>query len=305
VATQAGSYQVPQLVGAPTQVGTFTIGLKVSDYLGGVATATYTVLVVNPPSMDLSKVSLIGEVDIPFANVILNPSGASPNYWVSTSAPSGQTSVGSPAFLSFGGVIVGPFNGSSTLVGTPSQNGTFELHLMVEAFFLPSGSSTPVVTGNPMIQNVLVTVYSKLLMPRSYTQTAPLGSAFKLVLETTGGTAGSIRFSLFGDIPPGLSLDSVSGIISGKLAASTAGTEFVFDVVATDSLNARASTTVVIRAVEGSSGLVAGEIAGIGVGATIGVVLCGVCFYVLHRKWTSRKIHAPLDEAGSGRYFKF
>jgi hypothetical protein len=308
VATQTGAYQAPQLVGVPTQVGTFTVGLKVTDYLGGLAMTTYTVSVVNPPSLDVSALSVIGEVGVPFSGSLSQTGGGASRYWLSTTSSGGEATVGSATLLPFGVVISNRLNESSKLGGTPAQNGTYELTFFAQSYYL-ANSSLPVVTGNPILHTVPVTIYSKLFMQESRSQVVTIGIPFELALEATGGVPNSLQFVVVGTLPAGVKLDAKSGVISGALLSSSqAGAVYTFSVVAKDGLNATTSTGITLRSVDAPtiSGLSTGGIVGVALGATVAVILCGIFVYIIHRKWASGEFHAPLDEGSSdSMYFKF
>ncbi len=301
-----GSYAMPQLVGKPTQAGTFPVTFRMTDYLGGSDTATYTVTVVQPPVLDASQLVFVGEIDIPFTGTFGQSFGGASNYWVSASPSAGLTSVGGSTVLAFGAVILSPPTGPALLTGTPSVSGVFNVTFSVQSYTLIDGKA--VVTGSPVSQTVTITIYPKLILPTLPEQRVSPGTPFSLALQQTGGVPGKVEFTPTGALPPGLSLDHNSGLISGTLTGTTElGSIFSLTVTVKDALNATSTAQLAFRSVAGvSPGLSTAAIVGIAIGSTIFVIACAVAIYIWHRMWTSGKFHAPLDEnASESMYFKF
>jgi hypothetical protein len=302
-----GSYAMPHVAGKPTQAGTFPVTFRVTDYLGGSDTATYTVHVVQPPVLDVTKLVFIGEIDIPFTGTFAQSFGNASNYWISATPSAGLTSVGGSTVLAFGAVILSPPTGPALLTGTPSVSGSFNVTFLVQSYTLINGT-TAVVTGGRVSQTVTVTIHPKLILPTLPEQSVSPGTSFSLALQQTGGVPGKVQFTSTGALPPGLTLDSSTGLISGTLIETTVlGSVFALTVTVKDALNATSTAQLAFRSVAGvSPGLSTAAIVGIAIGATVFVVACAAGIYIWHRMWTSGKFHAPLNEnASESMYFKF
>jgi large repetitive protein len=121
-------------------------------------------------------------------------------------------------------------NGSTSFVqGVPADVGTFPLVLTVT----DGAGLTAQVT-------VTLTVAPKLQIATFGIGRSQVGKRYRLALVSRGGV-GDIKWALVGrSLPPGLTLNPVTGVISGT--ARHAG-RYRFTIVATDSLQAKAAMT--------------------------------------------------------------
>ena len=285
LATQTGSYQIPQLVGSSNQAGNYNVTFSVSTYTGGKAIAVYNVSIVEPPKLNLTRLSLVGEVDVPFTgSLFIDDGGGAPFYWFSANS----SVIGTPSFLPFGVTIQNFPNQTAQLIGTPAQSGTSIITLTVQPYYLPNPTASPVVLGNPVSQTVEFVIHPKLVMPRSLEGQAEIGAPFSLSLQATGGAPGTIEYMVLGDMPPGLNLDTKTGSISGQLSATNAGIQYSFSIMARDAAGASTGTNVQIRSVERTSvSLSSGAIAGIVVGALVAIALITVATIAIFKKWNA------------------
>jgi hypothetical protein len=285
--TQTGSYQVPRLVGTPTRAGNFSVTLLIKDYLGGNVTVPYSVQVVAPASIDASGVSLIGEEGIPYVGPLVQSGGTAPRYWFFPQGCSGAAIIGGEcSALPPGMRIENPHQGQSVMKGTPTGNGTFEMTLIVQPYYLPNATSQPVVVGAAVGRNVTLTIYSKLLLPVSVSSQAQEGVSFSNSFSASGGVPGSHRFAVEGVLPSGLAMDANSGVLSGS---STQVGTFAFVVAVTDQLGARSTTNAVLTVIPNGS-LSVGAIAGIAVGSLIAVAVAIALTVALYKKWNASRV---------------
>jgi hypothetical protein len=144
-------------------------------------------------------------------------------------------------------------NSSTGLIsGTPTTAGTSTVTVTATDSTGPSGSTTFTWTVNPVAGNT-VTVSN----PGS--QNGTVGTAARLQINATDSASGqTLTYSASG-LPAGLSINSATGLISGTPTASGAST---VTVTATDTTNARGSTTFGWTVSPASGGCTAAQLLG-------------------------------------------
>ena len=291
-AVPIGSYQVPQIVGSPTKTGDYPVKFKVTNYCGGEDTVDYSVRVVDTARMP--SLSFVGEVGVTFSEIITEPKPA--KYLVLDNAAS--------KFLPAGLLLNSTVSGLTELEGVPSQSGNFTLEFQIQPFFLPNASSLPVPVGKPVPRRVTLTIHPKLVMKdSSIVRDVTVESLFALALNATGGAPDSVQFAISGTLPPGLTLDTRTGNISGKLPSSSSGMIFNFTIVATDSFQAKGETAVTLRSTSvpvgqgGGAPLSPGAIAGIVVGVVAAVTLAAIATVAVFKKWNASKANLQGEQS--------
>jgi hypothetical protein len=193
------------LSGTPTQTGTFTIIVTVTDGNGCTGSTNYTLTVTCQPILVTNPSTSTGTVNAAFS-ATFTQSGAIGGATFSTSStlPNGLS-----------------FSSTGVLSGTPTQTGTFPIVVTVVDANSCSGTG---VVYNLVIgcQTITVTNPSNA----SGTVAAPFSEQF-----TQSGGFGATTFSTSSTLPAGLTLSS-AGLLSGTPAQS--GT-FPIVVRATDS----------------------------------------------------------------------
>ena len=201
------------LTGIATAVATYNFTITATDTVTATGVQAYTV-VINPLMIILP--------------VILNPNTAgNPISQMITS--SGGT--GAKTYAHTGGTLPAGMNlaADGTLYGTPVQFGTFTFDVTVTDI---TGSTTT-YTYNWLINPPINLMPEKI--PSSTT-----GVPYMTTLTATGGT-GAKTFSITaGNLPAGITLNSVTGVIMGMTTSAAQG---VFDVTATDTVGATATRT--------------------------------------------------------------
>jgi uncharacterized repeat protein (TIGR03803 family) len=125
-------------------------------------------------------------------------------------------------------------NSSGLLSGTPTTLGTFHFNVTATDSNATMGFQAYAITINPAVAITTTTLPGYLVDESGYSQT----------ISASGGTS-PLAFSTSGTLPPGLTLNSTTGVLTGT---PTQGGSFSFTVLATDAAGASASAhyTVII-----------------------------------------------------------
>lgn len=147
--------------------------------------------------------------------------------------------------ISAGSLPPGLSLGSSTgaISGTPTTAGTTTFTVTATdstpASVTPPGVAVPVTTGGPFTssQNLSIMVCpAALTITTASLPDAQIGKAYSATLTATGGTQPYTWSISAGSLPPGLSLDPATGVISGEpITPRGQGRVFNFTVTAGDS----------------------------------------------------------------------
>jgi len=197
------------LSGTPTASGSFPVYVMVSSQVpnfGAVAAyGQYSVLIAPPPFVIAGSLGG-GMVGVPYSATLVATGGAPPFVW---SVSSGSSI---PNGLSFNA-------STATLSGTPTTPGTFSLTIAVND-----------ATGRQAIAFFIVNIVPPLVITTQTPAAGVQGTAYTQAFAATGG-APPYQWSI-DTPPPGLTMSSSSGALSGTPSAS--GT-FNFNVKVTDS----------------------------------------------------------------------
>ncbi len=195
------------IAGAPLSSGTFSVTVRVTDYLGSIAQATYTLLIspAPQPPLQITTTSLAsGMVGQIYAGVIA-ATGGTGGYVFSTTGGSLPPGVQ----LATAGQIY----------GTPSAPGIYSFTVVVTDSSQSTASRAFSIQISP----------APLVLTGAAPATVPLNATISTKFGATGGVA-PYTITLTGTPPPGTSFGG--GTLSGT--ATTAGS-FSFTVTASDS----------------------------------------------------------------------
>ena len=180
---------------------------------GGTSALATVTLTISPPTLVISPNSLSNATaSNAYSQTLSTANGATPyRYAVSSGAVPPGLSLGSGGVLSGTPSVVGTFN--FTVTSTDAHNATGS-----KAYSLTVGAATIAITPTTL---------------------GPLnaGTAYGQTLSATGGN-GSYTWSTAGSLPPGITVNSSSGLVSGT---PTSGGNYSFTVTATDSLGSTGS----------------------------------------------------------------
>ncbi len=193
------------LSGTPTTTGSFNFTVRAIDSKGCYGERSYQMLIACP-TIALSPASLpAGTAGTAYSQQLVQTAGVAPITWSTTgSLPPGLTLNSSTGLLS----------------GTPTAIGTFNFDVRATDANSCFGSlSYQIVIGCPTI------VITPIVL-----SFAPINVDFSLSFTQSGGV-GSISWNATGNLPPGLSLDSSTGVLTGT--PTSTGT-YTFTLRATD-----------------------------------------------------------------------
>ncbi len=212
------------LSGTPTTVGTYNFSVQVSDSpQAGVpqqtASKTFTLKIAQP--LTVTTPSPINATLGTQLTVVLNAAGGTfPYIWqvpTGSQLPPGFTLDGTSGFLS----------------GTPTTAGTFN-------FTVQLSDSAGNMTTNAL--QMIVTTGIAITAPTT-TPTAAAGASFSLTFSVVGGVAPFTWSVSSGTLPPGLTLSTTTGVLSGTPAGSG---NYPFTIKATDYNNNTATKPITL-----------------------------------------------------------
>ena len=191
------------LSGTPTASGSFPVTVQVVDASGVIATRAVTLAIAAAPVVTFTPAA--GEVTVPYSQQPTLTGGTSPITWSITAGSL-------PAGLTLN-------TATGQIAGTPTAAGSFTFTVAATDAFavVASRTATIVIAALPTL-----------------TFTAPtagqLGVAYSTTFDVTGGTAPLTWSIAAGSLPPGLTLNTSTGVLSGT-PTSAGGYSFTVRVV--------------------------------------------------------------------------
>jgi sugar lactone lactonase YvrE len=211
------------LSGTPTAVGTFSFAVAATNTSGTLVSTTVTIT-VNP----VAPASFTAATP---AATVTTGSAIAPYTFAATGFPAPTYSIASGALPA--GLTLNPSTG--VLSGTPTAGGAY-------TFTVRASNSAGSVVSSPvsMTVNQAPSTFSTQTPPSS----ASVGTAYSYTYAANGLPAPA--YSIVGTLPPGLSLNSTTGVVSGT---PTVAGSYTFSVAATNSNGTVTSTpaTVVVN----------------------------------------------------------
>jgi hypothetical protein len=193
------------LSGTPTSQGAFGIPIQLTDSIGDQLQRAYTLFVAAPLSV-LTTSLPNGTSGVAYSRTLTAGGGQAPYSWSASGLPPGLQIDAT----------------SGKITGTPTTNGIYPVNIQLTDFGQRTASRSIVITIGPgvVITNTLLALGS-------------VGSPYSQTLVATGGQAPySWSMAAGGSMPPGLSLNPSTGVISGTPQDAASLT---FSVKVTDS----------------------------------------------------------------------
>ena len=208
--------------GTPTAVGSFAFQGRVTDANNATAQASFSIIVSPAPLSVLTGTLPAGQVGVPY-QASIDALGGLPPYSFSIASGALPPGVSLQA------------NGS--LQGTPALAGEFAFAVRVQDSLGASANGAFRIVVQP----------PPLVILTSNLPDGTAGAPYSAALAASGGVPSYTWSIASGSLPGGLTMSPSSGAISGTPAAAG---EFRFTVAVTDSRNATASRSFVIRVFE-------------------------------------------------------
>ncbi len=205
------------LSGTPSVAGSFSIPIQVTDALGKKFIRAYAFFVAAPLSVQTTSLPN-GAPGTPYSQTLTAGGGQAPYTWSATGLPAG--------------LKVDPSTG--VIAGTAAANGTYVVTVSVTDYGQRNATRTIVLTIGP---GVVITNTSLAM--------GTIGVPYSQTLMAIGGQAPyTWSMGVGGILPPGLSLNAATGVISGT---PLYGSSLTFSVKATDSLGLTGFATYTIN----------------------------------------------------------
>ena len=193
------------ITGTPTTYGTFSFSATVTDSKGTTTTITCTITIA-PATLTLTCPAATGQVGIGYSSALTANGGETPYTF----------SISSGALP--GGLTLNTSTGAIT--GIPNKAGAFTF-----------GATVTDSTGTATTISCTITIAASTLSLTCPANTGQVGTAYSSALTASGGTA-PYKYSISkGSLPPGLTLDTSTGTITGTPTKAGA---FSFAATVTD-----------------------------------------------------------------------
>jgi hypothetical protein len=213
--------------GTPTTQGTYTYTVQVQDVNGITQVKTFTTSVTTAMSVTTSTLAAWTQGAPGYSQTLAATGGSGTYTWSITAGSGAGTAIPAP------GLTLNPVTGAIT--GTPTTAGTYTFTVTA------TDTSVPALAAS---KQVSIVVNQPLAITTATIPDAVQGAFFQRQLATSGGTSPLLWAVTAGALPAGLSLDSLTGVISG--IPTTAGPASDFTVTATDASGATASAQLAL-----------------------------------------------------------
>ena len=228
------------LGGTPNSAGTFSVTVTATDSSTPQQTTSKALsLTVTQPNITTTTIT-INPTAVPFgAYQISNPPPASQAFFVSSSNPaSGVNFTATPGALGCAWLTFSPTTGTTPATVTGSVN-TAGLVANTSYSCVITVTATGVAGAQTVTATLTTSVNAPSVTPNTALPQGKPGVPYSApALSATGGTPPYKNWTIAaGSLPPGLSLDPGTGVISGTPTTAT-GSPFNFSVQVSDSAGA-------------------------------------------------------------------
>jgi hypothetical protein len=208
--------------GTPTAAGTFNLTLQAAD--SGTpqqkVTKAFTITIIQQLAITTSAALPTGSVTTPYSVTLASSGGTGAVTWAVTG---GSTLPGGLTLTSAG-----------VLAGTPTTANTYHFSITATDSGAPPQTATVAFT---------LIITPKLAITTTSLPSGTVNTAYSTPVQSNNGGIAPIAWSVVvGSLPPGLSLNASTGVISGTPTTAT-GSPFNFTVRAADSGTPQQTTT--------------------------------------------------------------
>jgi hypothetical protein len=256
-----------QITGTPTQAGSFSFTVQVTDSSSPAKSATQSLnLTVAPAgtSVQVTTTSLAsGQVGSAYSATVTATGGKTPYSWSLSSGalPNGLT-----------------LSGAGQISGTPTGAGTSSFTVKV------IDSSAPALSATKSLSITVAAVAASLQITTTSLADGQVSSSYSTTLAATGGTKPYTWSITSGSLPAGLSLGASTGLITGTPTATgtSSFTLSVKDSSAVQEVDTKVLSIFVSAAVTGTSVTACGTLGNSGATYSLqnDVTASGTCFTV-------------------------
>jgi hypothetical protein len=209
--------------GMPTGPGNDPVTFKVVDATGVLATQAITITVNPPPALNITTTSLAAGVVGTYYSQTVSVNGGVPSYhWALTSGSL-------PAGLNLN-------TNTGAITGTPTGTFTGTSNFAITV----TDSETPTATSTSANLSISVTALP-LIVTTGSLPGGTLSTPYSATVTASGGIAPYTWSISVGSLPPGLSLNSSTGLISGTPTV-TGTSSFTVKVTDSETPTARSAT---------------------------------------------------------------
>jgi hypothetical protein len=176
--------------GTSSVAGTSIFSLQVTDAISKTAQKQVSLNVAPPPPAVATASLTAGERNKPYSFALVGEGGKPPYQWslIGGALPAGLT-----------------FSPDGTISGTPTVDGVFNLTIKITDSEGKTATKSLSLTIDP----------PPLFLATPPTLDIERGSAFSLQLNASGGHPSYIFSVASGDLPPGVTLNAINGLVSG------------------------------------------------------------------------------------------
>src|ERR1700757_2739547 len=188
-----------QIIGMPSQAGSSSFTVQVKDSSSPAQTASQqlsiAVAAATTPLQITTNSIPAGQVGLTYSTNFVATGGAAPYSW-------GINSGSLPSGLS-----LNPSTGQ--ISGTPAQSGSYSFSVQVK------DSSNPAQAATQALSTTIAAAVTPLTIRTQSLANGQQGAAYSATLNATGGTTPYTWSISSGQLPPGTSLNTTSGTITG------------------------------------------------------------------------------------------